>query len=133
MCCEAEAELEGVGLYVVVILVVGAAHECRAGNKQTPVFAEVELENGVDNKQRGVALVALSIKMQRVDGAKVFLLVALPGENLVELGVQNEAAEVAQLEVGFRLGAETAAHVVVAVYHVVVVALGAAKQYAVNE
>ena len=49
------------------------------------------------------------------------------------MGVEDEAAEVAQLHVGLGLDAETASHVVVAVDDAVVVALGTAEQDAVKE
>ena len=71
--------------------------------------------------------------MQRVDGGEVFLLVALPCEDAVVLCVEDETPEVSHLEVRLRLYVEAAAHVVVAVNHVEIVALGASEKYARDE
>ena len=60
-------------------------------------------------------------------------IIALPGEDAVVVGVEDEATEVAQFHMGLGLNAEAASHVVVAVDDAVVVALGTTEQDSVKE
>ena len=66
-------------------------------------------------------------------GLQVFVLVTLPGVDTEVLGIKYEASELTEVELGLRLDAEAATHVVVALNHVEIVALGTTEQDAAEE
>lgn len=75
----------------------------------------------------------LVVEIERVGGSQVLALVALPGENAVVVGSYLEARHLAEIHQADGLHAVAAAHVVVAVYHIIIIGETAAQQDAIHE
>ena len=125
-------------MHRVVVLIERATGVIGSGERDGPLPREVHLQNGIDDQQHGVAAVALDVQVVQVlDICKVvldiLLLVAFPGVEAEVLGIEHEAAELAEVELGLRLDAESTTHVVVALDDVEIVALGSAEQDAAEE
>ena len=96
------------------------------------------LHDGVDHQQGSITLVALHIQVVQIlyigkAVVNILLLVALPSIESEILGIECETAETTEVELGLRLDAEAASHVIVAFNHVEIVTLGAAEQDAAEE
>lgn len=127
------AHLKGLYFDVIIVFVMGVTREEGYGRLDAPTRFHVDFHYRIDNQQTGIALIALSVQVKRVDGGEVFLFVTFPRVQMEILGVQDESAKIDKLYMGFRLDAISTTHIVVAVDDVVVVALRPAKQDSTKE
>ena len=76
-----------------MVTVVGVAEE--VGSRE--IYCEAVAENDVylrtKHQQLGIALVALSIEIERISGGKVLVFITLPGKDAVVVGIEGEGAE----------------------------------------
>ena len=99
----------------------------------------MHLDHGVDHQQRSIAIVTLHVQVVQVGRTVdvwlqvVLVLIALPGPETEIPRVEHQSSELAEVELCPCLDAESAAHVVVALNHVEVVALGTTQQDATHE
>lgn len=126
---QSQAQVVCLATHVVVIGVIRIAPIDRHVEIELQAIRQGEPEASIHHQQRGIALVALVVEIERVGGSQVLALVALPGENAVVVGSYLEARHLAEIHQADGLHAVAAAHVVVAVY------LGetAAQQDAIHE
>ena len=124
-----EACLEGACVHVVVIGVACLSDEVAGSPTDAERAAQVKLPHRRQLQQFGVALVALGVEIERVGVLQVLSLISLPSEDALVVGVQDEAADASEVHLRLGLHRESRPHVVVAVDHVVIVALGSSQQY----
>lgn len=125
---QSQAQVECLATHVVVIGVIRIAPIDRHVEIELQAIRQGEPEVGIHHQQRGIALVALVVEIERVGGSQVLALVALPGENAVVVGSYLEARHLAEIHQADGLHAVAAAHVVVAVYHIIIIGETAAQQ-----
>ena len=109
--------------------IAGVAKIIVGGKLHTTMARDVKEEHGVEHHQLSVALVALHVIVERLAVGGVDVLDALPCEDAIIVEVEGEEAGATEEHPCARLHAVAAAHVIVAVYHVIIVALGASKHY----
>lgn len=122
-------------MLVLVIGVMGQAVVEGSVELEVPAFGDMDFGDRRNDEQLGVALVALGVEELEVEvGTHVILvLIAFPREEAVVLHVKRERTELLERQTGVRLPSEATADIVVAVDEVIVVALAAAKDYAIEE
>ena len=130
---QAQTQVECLATHVVVIGVIRIAPIDRHVEIELQAIRQGEPEVGIHHQQRGIALVALVVEIERVGGSQVLALVALPGKNAVVVGSYLEARHLAEIHQADGLHAVAAAHVVVAVYHIIIIGETAAQQDAIHE
>ena len=94
---QSQAQVECLATHVVVIGVMRIAPIVRHVEIELQAIRQGEPETGIHHQQRGIALVALGVEIERVGGSQVLALVALPGEDAVVVGSYLEARH---LEIG---------------------------------
>ena len=94
------------------------------GKGKTATFPEVDLEDGSNHKQPCITFIALHIEIAQIVYLKLRLLITYPCKDTEILDMQIETPPVAKLQVRLRLNTESAAHVVVTLQHIKVVAFG---------
>ena len=92
------------------------------------VVSQLEYKARVEDQQLRVAFVALRVEVERIGVLQVFTLISFPCIDVVIVHKQREIAEAREDHLGLGLEAESRSHVIVAVDHVVVVALRTAEQ-----
>ena len=116
-----------------MVTVVGVAEE--VGSRE--IYCEAVAENDVylrtEHQQLGIALVALSIEIERISGGKVLVFITLPGKDAVVVGIEREGAETTEHYECVCLGAIATAEVLVAVDDIVIVALRTAQEDGTEE
>jgi hypothetical protein len=130
---QSDTQFECACMNIIMISISRLSDIIGTGHHGADWSMEIDFPYRIDNQQFGIALVALRIEIQRVYGGKVFALITFPCEYAVIVGMENETAEIMEFHKRLGLHRETAAHVVVAVYHIVIVALGAAQQDCTEE
>ena len=130
---QSQTQVECLAPDIVVIGVMRIAPIVRHVEIELQAIRQGEPEAGVHHQQRGIALVALGVEIKRVGGSQVLALIALPGEDAVVVGSYLEARHLAELHQANGLHAVAAAHVVVAVYHIIIICETAAQQDAIHE
>lgn len=130
---QSQAQVVCLATHVVVIGVIRIAPIDRHVEIELQAIRQGEPEASIHHQQRGIALVALVVEIERVGGSQVLALVALPGENAVVVGSYLEARHLAEIHQADGLHAVAAAHVVVAVYHIIIIGETAAQQDAIHE
>ena len=128
---QAQTQVECLATHVVVIGVMRIAPIVRHVEIELQTARQGHAEAGIHHQQRGVSLVALGVEIQRVGGSKVLALVAFPGEDAVVVGSYLETRHLAELHQADGLHAVAAAHIVVAVYHIIIIGQAAAQQDAI--
>ena len=113
--------------------IVGVAMVESARNGKTASLPEVSLEDRGNDEETCIALVALHIEIVKIVHLEFRLLIAYPREDAEILDVQVEAPPVAKLKMGLRLEAESTTHIVVALQHIKIVALGTTQQNGIKE
>ena len=104
---------------------MGVAVEVAAGEIEAPGTFEVDLDDGIEDEEGGIAFIALYVQVVQVFNlAEVSVLVAFPREETEVFGVQDETGG-RELQVSLGLETETATHVIVAFDDVEIVAFGA--------
>ena len=116
-----------------MIFVVSFAGVYGSREVESEFVVHIHYQTRIYHHKCCVALVALSVKIERVYCLEVFVLIALPCEDAIVVGIENKRTYAAKREYGLCLCAESAAKVVVAVDDVVVVAERTAKENTAKE
>ena len=130
---QSQAQVVCLATHVVVIGVIRIAPIDRHVEIELQAIRQGEPEASIHHQQRGIALVALVVEIERVGGSQVLALVALPGENAVVVGSYLEARHLAEIHQADGLHAVAAAHVVVAVYHIIIISQTSTQQDTIQE
>lgn len=84
---QSQTQVECLAPDIVVIGVMRIAPIVRHVEIELQTIRQGEAEAGIHHQQRGIALVTLGVKIERVGGSQVLALVALPGEDAVVVGL----------------------------------------------
>ena len=120
-------------MHIGMIAVVGGTDKVSARELDVQASLDVEEKHGIEHHQRGIGLVALHIVVQGIGIGKVFLLVPFPCIDMVVSHIERETAQARKVHTGVALEGIATAHIVVAVYHIVIIALGSAQQDGIEE
>ena len=123
MVSDAHFHFKRFSMHIIIIGVTRVPYIIRARKHSTHTLVEVELPYRIQHKQVGIALIALRIQIQRIDGFKLFLVVSFPSIDMIEACVHNETSQVVKLHKGFRLYREARTHIIVAVDNIIIIAL----------
>ena len=103
MACQPDTELESAGIDIGMAMIVGGTDEVAAGSIDAHRAFDIKFPYRIDDQQTGIAFVALGVEEQRVCVGKVLVLVALPCEDAVVVGLEDKTSEVSELQMGLGL------------------------------
>ena len=130
---QAQTEVEGPGCHIVVVLIISLSPIVGDVQVDVQTAGESKAKAGVEHQQGGIALVALRIEIERIVIFQVLVGVSLPSEDAVIVGSDGETGYLTKLHQAVSLHAVATAHIVVAVYHVVIVAQATPQQDAIHK
>ena len=100
---------------------------------QVQPIGQCQTEAGIQHQQRCISLVALGIEIERIGRCQILSLISLPGEDAIIVGTYLEGSYLAELHETDSLHAITATHVVVAVYHIIIIGQTSTQQDTIQE